>query len=253
MSNRDRDRDRDLLITGGHVVTLDPETGDLPEGDVLIRDGRIAAVGRTVEHAPDVTRVDARGRLVIPGMVDTHRHVWQGALGGSTGDVSLLGYVTRVIQGIAPGYTEDDIYIGTLWGALQALSAGVTTVADWAHNLGGPGHADANVRALHDSGVRGIFLHGGPGPDPAASSGNPPSGTPRMPGGSVTPCSPMAKAAGCAWAWPFGAPPSPAPRPPSGTSRSPGNSGCRSPSTWAWRASPAPSPNSTATVFSAPT
>jgi 5-methylthioadenosine/S-adenosylhomocysteine deaminase len=165
---------QDLLITGGHVVTLDPETGDFPRGDVLIRDGRIAAVGAV---SPDGARsarvIKAEGRLVIPGMVDAHRHVWQGALGGSTGDASLLGYVGRVVQGIAPGYTEDDIYAGTLWGSLQALSSGITTIADWSHNLQGPRFADANVRALHHSGIRGIFLYGGPGPDPAAFFGRP--------------------------------------------------------------------------------
>ncbi|MEU3980549.1 amidohydrolase family protein [Streptomyces sp. NPDC026672] len=173
--------EQDLLITGGHLVTLDPALGDLPGGDLLVRGGHIAAVGPTAaaEAGTDVRRVDARGRLVIPGMVDTHRHVWQGALGASTADASLLGYVRRVVQDIAPGYTEDDIYAGTLWGALQALSAGVTTVADWAHNLRTPAHTDAGIRALHDSGIRGIFLHGGPGPDAAGFFGQPPQGHPR--------------------------------------------------------------------------
>ncbi|CAK7280160.1 amidohydrolase family protein [Streptomyces sp. RM1] len=162
----------DILITGGHVVTLDPAFGDLPGGDVLVRDGRIAAVGRvTEEQAGGARRIDARGRAVIPGMVDTHRHVWQGALAGSTGDASLMGYVGRVVQGIAPGYTPEDVYAGTLWGALQALHSGVTTIADWAHNVRSPEHTDANVRALRDSGVRAVFLHGGPGTDTAGFFG----------------------------------------------------------------------------------
>ncbi|MET7458388.1 hypothetical protein ABZT03_42505 [Streptomyces sp. NPDC005574] len=81
----------DILITGG---------------DVLVRDGRIAAVGSvTEEQATGARRIDARG------MVDTHRHVWQGALAGSTGNASLLGYVQRVVQGIAPGYTPEDVSV----------------------------------------------------------------------------------------------------------------------------------------------
>ncbi|MEU4675224.1 amidohydrolase family protein [Amycolatopsis sp. NPDC023774] len=171
---------QDLLITGGYVVTLDTEVGDLAEGDVLVRDGRIAAVGPSAAKwaGGDARRVDAQGRLVIPGMVDAHRHVWQGALGGSTGDASLMGYMERVVGNIAPGYTEEDVYAGTLWGSLQALSAGVTTVADWSHNLRGSGHADADIRALHDSGIRGIFLHGGPGEDTAGFFGEPAQGHP---------------------------------------------------------------------------
>lgn len=164
----------DLLISGGHVVTLDPGIGDLLQGDVLIHGGRIAAVGADLaSRAPDAQVVDARGRLVMPGLVDTHRHVWQGALGGYTGQASLSGYSGAVIASLAPRYTPEDLYAGTLWGALQALNAGITTVADWSHNLSTPRHADANVRALHDSGIRGVFLYGGPGPDGLAFFGVP--------------------------------------------------------------------------------
>src|SRR6202034_3502803 len=74
---------RELLIKGGHVVTVDPDLGDLPAGDVLVADGIITAVGPDLEPTTTAAEViDAAGRLVIPGMVDTHRHVWQGAIGG---------------------------------------------------------------------------------------------------------------------------------------------------------------------------
>lgn len=164
----------DLLISGGYVVTFDPDLGDLPGGDVLIRSGGIAAVGVELgKQAADARVIDARGRVVMPGMVDAHRHVWQGALGGATGRHSLLGYVGAVVQGIAPHYTPEDIYTGTLWGALQALNAGITTIADWSHNLLSAAHADANVAALRHSGIRGIFLYGGPGDSPEAFNGQP--------------------------------------------------------------------------------
>lgn len=154
----------ELLIKGGYVATFDPTTNDLPVGDVLVRGGVIAAIGTDLSAQAGTARVlDARGRIVIPGMVDTHRHVWQGALGGSTGKSSLLGYSAEIIGKTAPHYSADDLYAGTLWGSLQALNAGITTVADWSHNLSSPEHADANIRALEDSGIRGVFLYGGPG------------------------------------------------------------------------------------------
>jgi hypothetical protein len=63
---------------GGYVVTVDPDLPDLPVGDVLVADGLIAAVGAGLEPSTTAAEViDAAGRLVIPGMVDTHRHVWQ--------------------------------------------------------------------------------------------------------------------------------------------------------------------------------
>ena len=80
---------KELLIKGGHVVTVDPDLGDLPAGDVLVTDGLITAVGPDLEPTTTAAEViEAAGRLVIPGMVDTHRHVWQGAIGGYTPQIT---------------------------------------------------------------------------------------------------------------------------------------------------------------------
>ena len=163
--------EKQLLIKGGHVVTVDPEIGDVIGGDVLVSDGVIVEVGKELS-APGATVIDARGRLVIPGLVDTHRHVWQGAIGGFTPQMTGVGYDPAVLRGIAPRHTPVDIYAGTLWGALQALDAGITTIGDWAHNLASAEAADADVRALHESGIRGYFYYGGPGP--ASDDPNPP-------------------------------------------------------------------------------
>jgi imidazolonepropionase-like amidohydrolase len=66
---------KELLIKGGHVVTVDPDLGDLPACDVLVADGLITAVGPDLEPTTTAAEViEAAGRLVIPGMVDTHRH-----------------------------------------------------------------------------------------------------------------------------------------------------------------------------------
>jgi 5-methylthioadenosine/S-adenosylhomocysteine deaminase len=163
----------ELLIRGGYVVTMDPALGDQPDSDVLVRDGAIVEIRPGLEtSAPDVEVIEARGRLVIPGLVDTHRHVWQGAIGGFTPQMTGAGYDPAVLRGIAPRHTPDDIYAGTLWGALQALDAGITTIADWAHNLPSAEHADADLRGLQESGIRGYFLYGGPGP--ASEEPNPP-------------------------------------------------------------------------------
>src|ERR1700761_5545191 len=163
----------ELLIKGGHVVTVDPGLGDLPGGDVLVADGVIAAIGTALRPATaDAEVIDAAGRLVIPGLVDTHRHVWQGAIGGDTPPITRAGYGPAVLTGISLKYSPDDVYAGTLWGALQALDAGITTIADWAHNDQSPAHADADLRGLQESGIRGYFLYGGPGP--ASDDPNPP-------------------------------------------------------------------------------
>src|ERR1700744_989192 len=155
----------ELLVKGGYVVTVDDSIGDLPEGDVLIAGDRIVAVGEDLAlSSDDAVVIEATGRLVIPGLVDTHRHVWQGAIAAYTPQITGAGYDPIVLAGISPEYAPEDIYAGTLWGALQALDAGITTIADWAHNLQSAEHADADLRGLQDAGIRGYFLYGGPGP-----------------------------------------------------------------------------------------
>src|ERR1700723_528820 len=164
---------KELLIKGGHVVTMDPGLGDLPGGDVLVTDGVIIAVGSELKQtSAEAEVIDAAGRLVIPGMVDTHRHVWQGAIGGFTPQITGAGYGPAVLTGIALRHSPEGVYAGGVLGALQALDAGITTIADWAHNDQSPAHADADLRGLRDSGIRGYFLYGGPGP--ATSDPNPP-------------------------------------------------------------------------------
>jgi 5-methylthioadenosine/S-adenosylhomocysteine deaminase len=155
----------ELLLKNGLVVTVDDKLGDLQDADVLIRNGVIVAVGRGGPSAGvDAEVIDCKGRLVIPGLVDTHRHVWQGAIGALTPQMTGAGYGPAVLNGISTSYDPEDIYAGALWGALQALDAGITTIADWAHNLRSAEHANANLRGLQESGIRGYLLYGGPGP-----------------------------------------------------------------------------------------
>jgi 5-methylthioadenosine/S-adenosylhomocysteine deaminase len=127
---------RELLIKGGYVVTVDPELGDLPDGDVLVRDDIIAAVGPALTaSAPGAEVIDARGRLVIPGLVDTHRHVWQGAIGGFTPQITGAGYDPEVLHGIAPRHTPKDIYAGTLPHVYQ-LMLGTPEAAEATEQIG---------------------------------------------------------------------------------------------------------------------
>jgi 5-methylthioadenosine/S-adenosylhomocysteine deaminase len=154
------------LIRGGHVLSMDPAVGDHKTGDVLIEDGRIAAVGAGIE-APDAEIVDATGMVVMPGLVDTHRHLWQGAFGQVAADFTLNQYFAGVVGRLSPLFTPDDVYDGTHFGALEALDSGVTTLFDWAHIMNTPAHADATVDALHASGIRAVFGHSIPTADPA--------------------------------------------------------------------------------------
>ncbi|MEX0952231.1 MAG: amidohydrolase family protein [Nitriliruptoraceae bacterium] len=152
------------IIRGGLVLSLDPSIGDLSPGDVLIDGDRIVEVGRDL-HATDAAVIDATDMIVMPGFVDTHRHIWEGILRNIGTDVPLEGrtsYISFVLHRLAPAFRPQDAYAGNLVSALGAIDAGVTTLLDWSHIQASPDHTDAVVEALHDSGLRAVFAYGFP-------------------------------------------------------------------------------------------
>lgn len=149
------------LIKGGCVITLDRELGDFPCADVLIEDGKIRAVGPQLD-ATDCEVVDASEMIVLPGFVDTHRHVWEAVIRNVGPDWSLPTYLHHIyFNGLGGVLRPEDAYIGNLLGALEALDAGVTTVLDWSM-VNSPDHADEMVRALQESGIRFVYGYGTP-------------------------------------------------------------------------------------------
>lgn len=149
------------LIRGGHIISMDPEIGDIPGGDLLIEGEEIAAVAPSVE-ASGCEVVDASGAIVIPGFVDSHRHTWETSARGIAPDVTLDGYFDLVLDRIAPAYRPEDVYAGNLLGALEAVDSGITTLLDWSHINNTPDHADEAIRALAEVGIRAVYCYGNP-------------------------------------------------------------------------------------------
>lgn len=157
-----------FLIRNGDVITVDPTLGNLT-GDVLVKHGRIHSVGEidTTEVA-GVPIIDATGMIVMPGLVDTHRHTWQSCLRHRNGDNYGPAYFAELLYTIGPAFRPEDVYIGTLLGALSAIDAGTTTLFDWSHIQNSRSHSDAAIRALRESGLRAVFGHGWPLSDATA-------------------------------------------------------------------------------------
>jgi 5-methylthioadenosine/S-adenosylhomocysteine deaminase len=149
---------RRTLLSGGQVLVGDPGDGRVESADVLVEDGRIAAIGPDGEV--DAERVDMRGGLVMPGFVDTHRHVWQTAMRGICADWTLLDYFRGIRVNASGVFAPEDVYAGNYVGALEALDAGVTCLLDFSHCLNSPEHADEAVRGLREAGVRGTWAYG---------------------------------------------------------------------------------------------
>jgi 5-methylthioadenosine/S-adenosylhomocysteine deaminase len=150
----------EFIIRGGYILTMDPALADLPVGDVHIRNGAIVAVGAKIDTPPGAQVIDARERIVLPGFVDTHWHLWSTALRMVIrGDDPKEGYfpITSRVGGL---YTPQDAYRNVRLGALEGLLSGITTVHNWCHNTVTPEHADAEIQALRELGLRARFSYG---------------------------------------------------------------------------------------------
>lgn len=148
-----------ILIRGGNIITMSEKSGDFSPGDILIDGDRIVAIDHKID-APDAYVIDAKGMIVMPGMIDTHRHTWQSSVHALGPDWLLSEYFQFMRGVIGRVYRPEDLYIATQLGALEAIDSGITTLVDWAHLMNGPEHADASVKALQDTGIRAQFAYG---------------------------------------------------------------------------------------------
>lgn len=153
---------RRVVLAGGTVLTVDPTAGNYRTADVLIEGSKLAAVGPDLaSHIDSALVIDARGQIVMPGFVDTHRHCWQGQLRRILPNADLQKY-KFMRDSFAVHYQPDDHYIGTLVSALGALNGGITCLVDISHNSRSSAHTDAAIRALFNAGIRGVHASAPP-------------------------------------------------------------------------------------------
>jgi 5-methylthioadenosine/S-adenosylhomocysteine deaminase len=148
----------EFVVRDAIVLTMDPALGDLERGDVHVRDGTIVAVGAALA-APGAEVIDGRDMIALPGLIDTHWHLWNSQARTLVADGPELGYFPVVMR-LGQVYAPEDTYRGVMLGVAEAIYSGVTTVHDWAHNVRSPADADADLRALADAGIRARFSYG---------------------------------------------------------------------------------------------
>jgi cytosine/adenosine deaminase-related metal-dependent hydrolase len=161
---------RRYIIRGGAVMTMDPSMpnkGEFAKADVLIEGKKILAVGPNL-HAGGADEIDARGKIVMPGFIDTHHHQFETALRSFLADGVLINdlsgslsgsttYYEFILNKFAPVYRPEDVYINELFGGLSQLDAGVTTVHDVSQISHSSAHSDQAIQALIDTGRRAAF------------------------------------------------------------------------------------------------
>src|ERR1700761_7780718 len=149
-----------VVFRNATVLTMDDAHTVLNNADVLVSGQTIAAVGPNLEVPEGTVEIDATGGIVMPGMIDTHRHMWQTVMRGYGADWTLTQYFVWYYLEHGRIFRPEDVFAGNLVGAIEAIEAGVTTTVDWSHGLQTTQHADAAVDALQAVPGRFVLAYG---------------------------------------------------------------------------------------------
>jgi len=149
---------RPVVFRNATVLTMDG--GIIENGDVLVTGDTITAVGLGLTVPDGTVQVDAAGGILMPGMVDTHRHMWQTALRGLGADWTLTQYFVFYYLSWGKIFRPEDIAAGNSLAAIEAVDAGVTTTVDWSHGLQTIAHGEAALDALRGSPGRSVLAYG---------------------------------------------------------------------------------------------
>lgn len=155
------------LIRCGWLVTMDDGLGDISRADMLLNGDRIEAIGHDLGITADAT-IDASDMIVLPGLINMHLHTFQAGLRAIGSEWLAPDYFRNFYGDIATRYSAEDNYLGTLFGALNQLDCGVTTLFDYCHNIRSLDQAERSVDGLADAGIRAVFVHGDGLREPAA-------------------------------------------------------------------------------------
>lgn len=168
-SGRDGELPRrgEFVVRDAYVMSMDPAIGDLARADVHVRQGRIVALGRRLPRRG--SSIDGRGTVVMPGIVETHWHMWTNlyrSLASSSPANAYFALNGRNGRAMLPS----DYYTGVRLAMADAIDSGITTVNDWSHNIRDSRFADANLQAHVESGIRGRFSYGPPQGHPRSAT-----------------------------------------------------------------------------------
>lgn len=152
----------EYIIKNGYLLTMDPALGELPRGDVHVKDGQILGVDKLIQ-IPGMAHLDASNMVVMPGFVDTHWHIW------NTIQKNMLSKGVEYFPlkaALVQHYTVEDFYNSNRLAYAEAINAGITTVHNFSHNTRSSKHVDAELKAFLESGLRGRYSYGWTDPIP---------------------------------------------------------------------------------------
>ncbi len=157
------------LLKNATIVTVDSDRRVLFGEDLTIEDGRISAVGGKARGAASETcsagetydeTVDCTGKILFPGFINTHNHLFQTLLKGLGDDMVLSDWLRTMTFPAASFLTPDDTYVGAMLGCMEGIHSGITTMLDYMYPHHCEGLSDGIVTAYKELGIRGILGRG---------------------------------------------------------------------------------------------
>ena len=153
-----------VLLDNGSIITFDDSSQSvqiLRNTSILVQDDRITAIfpaGSYNDTLPaDTEIISATGKIVSPGFIDTHRHLWQSAYRTIAQNITLSSYTSTLAPGlpaVVERFKPDDVYYGQYFGILEGLNAGVTSIVDHSHGTWNEENAEASLKASIDTDAR---------------------------------------------------------------------------------------------------
>ncbi len=154
-----------ILIRQAQIVTMN-ESEEVFIGDVLVENNKITKIGIQLEDVAD-REIDARGKTLLPGFIQTHIHLCQTIFRGRADDMELMDWLRKRIWPLEAAHDEESIYYSALLGIGELISSGTTTICD----METVHHTDSAFQAMAQSGLRVIsgkvmMDHGDDVPEP---------------------------------------------------------------------------------------
>ncbi|ORY03716.1 amidohydrolase [Basidiobolus meristosporus CBS 931.73] len=144
-----------MLFTNATIITMNARREIILNGAIRTEGNRIADIGKAAEltaRYPDEKVVDVEGKLIIPGLVNTHVHLAQSLLRGAADDLELIGWLCERVWVLQGNFTNEDGYAAARLTIAEMLKSGTTTFLEamLAHRYGFDGIAEACI----ESGIR---------------------------------------------------------------------------------------------------
>lgn len=147
----------EFVIRGGNLLTVDDALGNIEGADIHVKDGTIAAIGPNLAVPEGIEEIDASRMIVMPGLIETHWHIWTSLMR----NLLAPGYeYFPVKRAFVPLMTPEAYYASDMLAMAEAVNAGITTIHNYCHHVMGPESVEAEMQAHKDGGLRALYTFG---------------------------------------------------------------------------------------------